>query len=64
MKQKKICDVTWVGMLINYKDYTSKELEIINEMLKESNIHMIELTDIEYKNYWIYINQILKGNIL
>ena len=59
MKEKKICDVTWVGMLSNYKDYTSKELEIINEMLKESNIHMIELTDIEYKNYWIYINQIL-----
>lgn len=59
MKEKKICDVTWVGMLSNYKDYTSDELDIISEMLKENNIHMIELSDIEYKNYWIYINQIL-----
>lgn len=59
MKEKNICEVKWVGMLSNYKNFTEEELYIISEKLKENNIYMVNVSDIEYKNYWIYINQIL-----
>jgi hypothetical protein len=59
MKEKEIVEVVWVGMLKNFKDFTEEELMEIDEFLRENNIHMIDTSEREYKNFWIYINYIL-----
>jgi hypothetical protein len=59
MKEKEICEVVWVGMLKNFRQFSEMELNKIYELLKENNIYMINVTETEYKNYWVYINNIL-----
>ena len=46
-------------MLKIFMDFNDNELNQIYEFLREQNIHMIPVTEIEYKNFWIYINNIL-----
>ena len=59
MKEKEIVEVVWVGMLKNFKDFTEEELMEIDDFLRENNIHMLDTSEREYKNFWIYINYIL-----
>jgi hypothetical protein len=59
MKEKEVVEVVWVGMLKNFRDFTEDELMEIDEFLRENNIHMIDISEREYKNYWIYINYVL-----
>lgn len=59
IKEKGICDVTWVGMLKNFSQFNEKELEKIKDFLRDKNIYMINVSETEYKNYWIYMNKIL-----
>ena len=55
MKEKAIVEVVWVGMLKNFRDFTEEELMKIDDFLRENNIHMIDTSEREYKNFWIYI---------
>jgi len=59
MKEKRICEVVWVGMLRNFNEFSETELNKIYEILQENNIYMIPVTESEYRNYWTYINKIL-----
>ena len=59
MKEKEICEVVWIGMLKNYTQYSESELHKISEYLKDNNIYMIIVNENTYKNYWIYINNII-----
>lgn len=59
MKEKKFCEVIWVGMLKNAYKYTEDELNEIYEFLKQHNVYMVNVPDNDYKNFWIYINQII-----
>lgn len=68
MKDASFVDVIWVGILQNFSSYNAEELnEVIffiifrqiDEFLQEQNIYMIETTEIDYRDYWIYVNKIL-----
>jgi hypothetical protein len=59
MKEKDICEVVWVGMLKNHSQYSESELDKINEFLKDNNIYMIMANETVYKNYWIFMNNIM-----
>jgi hypothetical protein len=59
MKEKDICEVVWVGMLRNQSQYSESELDKINEFLKDNNIYMIMVNETDYKNYWIFMNNIM-----
>jgi hypothetical protein len=59
MKEKDVCEVVWVGMLRNFSQFNEQELNEIDELLRENNIYMINLTETDYRNYWIYMNKIL-----
>jgi hypothetical protein len=59
MKEKEICEVVWVGMLKNFSQFSVDDLEKINDFLRDKNIYMINVSENEYKNYWIYMNKIL-----
>jgi hypothetical protein len=59
MKEKEVCEVLWVGMLRNFSQFNEKDLEKISDFLRDRNIYMINVSETEYKNYWIYMNQIL-----
>ena len=59
MKEKEVCDVLWVGMLKNASQFCGTDLEKIKEFLRDRNIYMILPTELDYKNYRIYMNQIL-----
>jgi galactitol-specific phosphotransferase system IIB component len=59
IKEKGLCEVVWVGMLKNFQQYSEEDLENIKEILKERNIYMVNITETDYKNYWIYIDQII-----
>jgi trehalose-6-phosphate synthase len=59
MKEKEICDVVWVGMLKNFMDFSEEELMKIDDFLRDNNIHMINISEIDYKNYWIYMNYVI-----
>lgn len=59
IKEKEVCEVVWVGMLRNFSQFNEKDLEKISDFLRDRNIFMINVSETEYKNYWIYMNQIL-----
>lgn len=59
MKEKEICEVVWVGMLRNFANFSDDDLMKIEELLRENNIYMISISEIDYKNYWIYMNYII-----
>ena len=59
MKEKEICEVVWVGMLRNFENFSDDDLMKIEELLRENNIYMISISEIDYKNYWIYMNYII-----
>jgi hypothetical protein len=59
MKEKDICEVVWVGMLKNFRQFSESDINRIYEKLKENNIYMIIVSEMEYRNYWIYMNNIL-----
>jgi hypothetical protein len=59
MKEKEVCEVVWVGMLRNFSQFNEKDLEKISDFLRDRNIFMINVSETEYRNYWIYMNQIL-----
>ena len=59
IKEKNFCEVMWIGMLRNAYQYNEEQLKEINTFLKKNNIYMVTVSEIDYTNYWIYINQIL-----
>ena len=59
MKEKKFCDVVWVGMLKNAYQYNEDELSEIYEFLKQRNVYMVNIPEKIYNDFWIYINQII-----
>jgi hypothetical protein len=46
-------------MLRNFSQFNEQELTEIDDLLRENNIYMINITETDYKNYWIYMNKIL-----
>ena len=59
MKEKHFCDVFWVGMLKNYKDFDDIEIEEIAEFLQERNIYLVNVTDKEFNDYQMYMSKII-----
>lgn len=59
MKEKRFCNVKWVGMLKNAEEYSNEELEEISQFLRENNIFMVNVPEKDIKNYWIYVNSIM-----
>lgn len=59
MKESEFCEVFWIGMLKNFMNFSEEELNDLNQFLETKNIFIVNTTETEYKNYWIFINNIL-----
>ena len=59
MKESDFCEVFWIGMLKNMIDFSEDQLHDLNLFLESKNIFLVNTTETEYKNYWIYMNKIL-----
>lgn len=54
------CDIKWVGMLKNYKEFNETELYEIQDLLEINNIYIvIPDVNIEFDNYLKYVNNII-----
>ena len=59
MKEKHFCDVFWVGMLKNYKDFDEIEIEEIAEFLQQKNIYLVIVSEKEFNDYQMYMSKII-----
>ena len=60
IKEQNLCDVVWVGMLRNFFDFNEIEQNEIYNFLKERNIFLVMTNKIDFDNYLIYVNNIIK----